>query len=133
MNIDPSASLRLLGNKMYAIERAGGENAAERIRCALGRARRARFHGEMAAAKVKVTVSVGARTVPIEEVGDPRVRTALQGAARQVAEKLASVQCATHKRGPTDIRIHFDRSGAADLKYDSCCAAHGEKIGQVLG
>jgi hypothetical protein len=82
---------------------------------------------------VKVTVAVGARTVPIEEVGDARVRTAFQGAARQVAETLAKVKCPTHKRGPTDIRIHFDRSGAADLKYDSCCAALGEKVGQALG
>jgi hypothetical protein len=84
-------------------------------------------------AHVKVTVAVGARTVPIEEVFDPRVRTALQGAARQVAEKLAKIQCPTHKRGPTDIRIHFDRTGAADLKYDSCCATLGEKVGQALG
>ena len=82
---------------------------------------------------VKVTVAVGARTVPIEEVGDPRVRSALQGAARQVAEKLGKIHCPTHKRGPTDIRIHFDKSGAADLKYDSCCASLGEKVGQALG
>ena len=84
-------------------------------------------------ANVKVTVAVGSRTVPIEEVGDPRVRSALQGAARQVAAKLAKVQCPTHNRGPTDIRIHFDKSGAADLKYDSCCAVLGEKVGQALG
>ncbi len=84
-------------------------------------------------AHVKVTVAVGARTVPIEEVGDLRVRSALQGAARQVAAKLAKVHCPTHNRGPTDVRIHFDRSGAADLKYDSCCAALGEKVGQALG
>jgi hypothetical protein len=82
---------------------------------------------------VKVTVAVGSRAVPLEEVSDTRVRTALQGAAKQVAEKLANVRCATHARGPTDIRIHFDKSGAADLKYDSCCAALGEKVGQALG
>jgi hypothetical protein len=82
--------------------------------------------------QVKVTVAVGARTVPIEEVGDPRVRTALQGAARQVAAKLAKVECPTHKRGPADIRIHFDKTGAADLKYDSCCAVLGEKVGKAL-
>jgi hypothetical protein len=84
-------------------------------------------------ARVKVTVALGSRSVPIEDVGDARVRTAFQAAARQVGEKLAKVQCPTHKRGATDIRIHFDRSGAADLKYDSCCALLGEKIGQALG
>jgi hypothetical protein len=82
---------------------------------------------------VKVTVSLGARTVPIEDVSDTRVRTAFQGAARQVAEKLGKVVCPTHKRGPTDVRIHFDKTGAADLKYDSCCASLGETIGKALG
>jgi hypothetical protein len=87
----------------------------------------------MGMSQVKVTVAVGARTVPIEEVTDSRVRVALQGAAKQVAAKLATVRCPTHKRGPADIRIHFDKTGAADLKYDSCCAALGEKVGQALG
>ncbi len=82
---------------------------------------------------VKVTVAVGARVVRVEDVGDPRVRTALQGAGRDVAAKLAKVRCPTHDKGPTNVRIHFDRSGAADLKYDSCCAALGEKVGQALG
>jgi hypothetical protein len=86
-----------------------------------------------AMAHVKVTVAVGARAVPIEEVTDPRVRVALQGAAKQVAAKLGGVVCPTHKRGPADIRIHFDKSGAADLKYDSCCETLGEKVGQALG
>ena len=83
--------------------------------------------------KVKVTVAVGKRTVPVEEVGDARVRSALQGAGRQVAAKLAKVVCPAHEKGPTNVRIHFDKSGAADLKYDSCCAALGEKVGQALG
>ena len=47
---------------------------------------------------VKVTVAVGKRTVPLEEVGDSRVRSALQSAARQVATKLASVRCPTVER-----------------------------------
>jgi hypothetical protein len=84
-------------------------------------------------APVKVTVAVGARRVPIEEVTDSRVRVALQGAAKQVADKLAAVRCPTHQRAPADIRIHFDKSGQADLKYDSCCATLGEKVGQALG
>jgi hypothetical protein len=81
---------------------------------------------------VKVTVAVGARVVPLDEVGDARIRAALQGAAKQVATKLARVRCPTHHRGPTDVRIHFDRAGGVDLKYDSCCASLGEKIGQAL-
>ena len=83
--------------------------------------------------EVKVTVTVGRKTVPVEDVGDSRVRSALQTAARQVAAKLASVRCPTHDRGPKDVRIHFDKNGAADLKYDSCCPALGEKVGQALG
>jgi hypothetical protein len=84
-------------------------------------------------ASVKVTVTVGSRTVPIEDVGDPRIRTAFQAAAKQVAEKLAGVRCPMHKKGPSDVRIHFDRKGAADLKYDSCCEVLGKKVGEALG
>ena len=82
---------------------------------------------------VKVTVSMGARTVKLEDVTDSRIRSALQGAAKQVATKLARVKCPTHDRGPVDVRIHFDKNGAADLKYDSCCAALGAKVGEALG
>ncbi len=82
---------------------------------------------------VKVTVTVGARTLKLEDVTDPRIRTALQGAAKQVAATLGAVRCPTHQRGPTDVRIHFDKNGAADLKYDSCCAALGAKVGEALG
>ena len=82
---------------------------------------------------MKVTVTVGARVLPIDKVTDSRIRTALQGAAKQVAQKLAAVRCATHGKGPTDVRLHFDKSGAADLEYDSCCAALGESVGKALG
>jgi hypothetical protein len=82
---------------------------------------------------VKVTAVMGTRTVKLEDITDPRVRAGLKGAADQVASKLATVKCTEHKRGPTDVRIHFDKSGGADLKYDSCCPALVEKIGQALG
>jgi hypothetical protein len=82
---------------------------------------------------VKVTVAVGTRVVPLDEVKDSRIRTALQGAVKQVTEKLAKVRCPVHDKGPADLRIHFDRSGGVDLKYDSCCPALGEKVGQALG
>jgi len=82
---------------------------------------------------VKVTVALGARTVALEKVTDSRIRTAFEGAAKQVSAKLAKVRCPTHGRGPTEIRIHFDKNGAADLKYDSCCEALGEHVGKALG
>jgi hypothetical protein len=82
---------------------------------------------------VKVTATVGTRTVPIEDIADARVRTGLQGAANQVAATLSKVKCPTHKKGPTDVRMHFDRNGAADLKYDSCCPLLAEQIGRALG
>jgi hypothetical protein len=31
------------------------------------------------------------------------------------------------------VRVHFDKNGAADLQYESCCEALSKKIGQVLG
>ena len=59
-------------------------------------------------APVKVTVAIGRECYPFNEVADPRIRAALQGAAKQVAAKLAGVRCPTHQRGPIDVRIHFD-------------------------
>ncbi len=99
----------------------------------LGRRRGARSQLFLLMSAVKVTVAMGARTVALENITDTRIRSALQGAAKQVADKLAAVRCPTHQRAPTDIRIHFDKSGQADLKYDSCCATLGERVGQALG
>lgn len=82
---------------------------------------------------VKVTVSVGARTVPVEEVRDPRVAAGLKSAGRDVGAKLEKVECLTHGKGPTNVRLHFDRQGAADLRYDSCCEALGKAVGAALG
>jgi hypothetical protein len=82
---------------------------------------------------VKVTAAVGTRTVRLEDISDSRVRAGLQSAVTQVATRLATVKCPTHKKGPTDVRIHFDRNGAADLKYDSCCPLLAEAIGRALG
>ena len=82
---------------------------------------------------VKVTVSVGAKTLGVDEVKDARVRAGLQGAAKQVSTALDGMRCKEHGRGPTNVRVHFDKNGAADLKYDSCCAALGEQITRALG
>jgi hypothetical protein len=82
---------------------------------------------------VKVTVMMGTRVVPLEEVHDVRIATGLRSAARDLATKLEGVRCPKHQRGPRDVRLQFDRNGAADLKYDSCCEELGRVIGRVLG
>ena len=82
---------------------------------------------------VHVTVAMGARNVPVEDVKDARIRSGLQAAAKQVATALTPIRCPTHAKGPTNVRVHFDKNGAADLKYDSCCAALGELVGKALG
>ena len=82
---------------------------------------------------VKVTVAVGARKVPVEEVSDARVAAMLKNAGREVGAKLSKLKCPTHGGGPTNVRIHFDKNGSADLQYESCCEKLGKKIGEALG
>ena len=82
---------------------------------------------------VHVTVAMGSRKDPLEQVNDSRIRSALEAAARDVASKIDRVRCAEHKRGALNVRLHFDKNGAADLQYDSCCAKLGELIGKALG
>lgn len=81
---------------------------------------------------VRVTVAVGRKTVPLDDVRDPRVATALRQAAKNVGAQLASARCPIHDKGPTDIRLHFDASGAADLKYQSCCEKLGEAVSKLV-
>ena len=50
-----------------------------------------------------------------------------------MAVKLESVTCPEHGKGPTNVRMHFDRTGAGDLKYDSCCEKLGQVVGKALG
>jgi hypothetical protein len=82
---------------------------------------------------VKVTVAVGSRKVAAEDVSDHRASEMLKKAGRDVGQKLSGVKCAVHGTGPTNVRIHFDKSGAADLQYESCCDVLGKEIGKVLG
>jgi hypothetical protein len=82
---------------------------------------------------VKVTVQVGSRRVSTDQVSDMRVVRQLESAGREVGTKLAKVSCPEHKRGPTNVRIHFDRNGTADLAYDSCCDALGALVSRALG
>jgi hypothetical protein len=81
---------------------------------------------------VRVTVAVGRKVVALDEVRDPRVATALRQAAQDVGKRLSGAKCPTHGKGPTDVRLHFDASGAGDLKYESCCEKLGETISKLV-
>ena len=82
---------------------------------------------------VKVTMSLKGRDVAAEEVKDPTVSAALKKAGSDMAAKLAKIACPEHAKGPTNVRMHFDRTGAGDLKYDSCCEKLGHEVGKALG
>jgi hypothetical protein len=82
---------------------------------------------------VRVTVAVGSKTVPLEQVTDPRVSSALRSAAQNVAQKLGNIRCPEHQKTASNVRIHFDSRGSADLQYDSCCEKLGQVIRQTLG
>ena len=81
---------------------------------------------------VKVTVAVGRKSVPIDDVQNQKVVSALRQAARDVGMRLASAKCPTHDKGPVNVRLHFDASGAGDLKYESCCEKLGEQISKLV-
>lgn len=70
---------------------------------------------------VNVTVQVGPRKIKSTDISDTRVRAQLTAAGKEVGTKLANVLCSTHDKGPTNVRLHFDKNGNADLAYDSCC------------
>lgn len=70
--------------------------------------------------------------MPLDQVRDPRVVSALQAAARDVGSRLAKAKCPTHGKGPTDVRLHFDSSGNGDLKYESCCEKLGEAVSKLV-
>lgn len=81
---------------------------------------------------VRVTVAVGRKVMGLDEVRDPRVQSALRQAASDVGARLSAAKCPTHGKGPTDVRLHFDASGAGDLKYESCCEKLGEAIAKLV-
>jgi hypothetical protein len=83
--------------------------------------------------KVAVTLTVRNKTVPIEQVNDRRLTAPFEAAGRQIGQKLDRVRCPTHKKAPLNVRVHFDASGAADLRYDSCCAELGNAVTRALG
>jgi hypothetical protein len=81
---------------------------------------------------VRVTVAVGRKTMALEDVQNQKVVSALRQAARDVGVRLAQAKCPTHDQGPTNVRLHFDNSGAGDLKYESCCEKLGEQISKLV-
>ncbi len=82
---------------------------------------------------VHITVTIGARTMSIEQVTDARISTALRATGKEVGKKLEKIRCPEHQKTATNVRIHFDAKGNADLKYDSCCEKLGEAINKALG
>ena len=82
--------------------------------------------------QVRVTVTVGKKTLPLDQVTDTRVSTALRTAARDVGAKLERVRCPEHDKTAQNVRLHFDAAGNADLKYDSCCQKLGKAIQRTL-
>ena len=81
---------------------------------------------------VHVTLAVGRKILPLEEVLNQKVVGALRQAARDVGMRLAQAKCPTHEQGPTNVRLHFDARGDGDLKYESCCEKLGEEISKLV-
>ena len=82
---------------------------------------------------VRITVVIGKRTLPVDQVTDLRIATAFRAAGNDVGRRLDAIACPVHKKTASNLRVHFDARGAADLQYDSCCEKLGEAIGRALG
>ncbi len=82
---------------------------------------------------VKVTIDVQGKVVAADKVANATVRSALTKMGREIGQKLATVACPEHGKGPTDVRIHVSPSGDADLKYESCCEKLRGEVSRALG
>jgi len=82
---------------------------------------------------IQITVTIGAKTLPVDQVTDLRIATAFRGAGQDIGRKVEAILCPVHGRAATQVRVHFDARGGADLQYDSCCQKLGEAIGKALG
>jgi hypothetical protein len=82
---------------------------------------------------VKITVAVGSRKVSVDQLPNAKVAATLRQTGKEVGAKLGAIACPTHKSVAKNVRIHFDKNGAADLQYDSCCDELGKKIAEALG
>ena len=81
---------------------------------------------------VRITLTVGGRAVAVEDLADSRLASTLRGAGRDVAERLSAIHCPIHRKTATEVRVHFDARGGADLQYASCCEALGKIIRKTL-
>ncbi len=82
---------------------------------------------------VRITVSIAGRTVLIDQLADARLASALRGAGQDIARRLETIVCPVHGGAATNVRVHFDERGGANLQYDSCCEKLGGKVGEALG
>jgi hypothetical protein len=82
---------------------------------------------------VRITVTVGGRRVSIDGLADARLASALRSAGQEVARRLAAIQCPVHHKTASDLRVHFDAQGSANLQYESCCPKLGHRIATELG
>ena len=82
---------------------------------------------------VTVFVNVRGREVALDQVSDPGVVRAFRQLASDVGKKIDPIRCPVHKKGASDVRVHVDKNGAVDLRYESCCTKLKEAIGRALG
>lgn len=87
----------------------------------------------MSKVAVSVLVNVRGKDVPLDQVRDPSIVRAFRQLADDVGKKLAGVTCPTHKKGPTLVKLVVDKSGNADLRYESCCLSLRDAVGKRLG
>jgi len=88
---------------------------------------------EVSKVSVSVLVSVRGKDVPLDQVKDASIVRAFRQLADDVGKKLAGVTCPTHQKGPTLVRLVVDKSGNADLRYESCCLMLRDAVGKKLG
>jgi hypothetical protein len=82
---------------------------------------------------IRITVTIGRKTLPVDQVTDLRIASAFRAAGLDIGRKVEAIKCPEHGRPATQVRVHFDSQGGADLQYDSCCEKLGQAIGKALG
>ena len=83
--------------------------------------------------QVSVFVTLRGRLVPIDQVSDKRMVASFRQAGVELGNKLDTIHCPTHQRGPKDVRLQFSERGEAELKYDSCCDELPKAVQKALG
>jgi hypothetical protein len=86
-----------------------------------------------AVAGIRITVTIGNRTMPVDQVTDMRIASAFRAAGNDIGRRVGAIPCPEHGKAATNVRVHFDAKGGADLQYDSCCQKLGDAIGRALG